>query len=162
MPAAPEGRPGDVRSWLRSMCLRLYDEKGSFSLHGDPRSQEFLDLAFWVFQRSLPSGQVTTLAEFRDRVVGRMWFSDRPGGLGLGGFAPDFVDDWWKDRHEAGTLARSGRSSRMTDAAARAILAAWQKSGQTFTGVGLDREPQDLTTRIEAEDEDRTRGYDRD
>ncbi|MBA4148404.1 MAG: hypothetical protein H0X66_09840 [Verrucomicrobia bacterium] len=48
-------------------------------------------------------------------------------GFGLGGYAPDFLYDWWSDRSASGALAPDGNGARFTEKASSDLLAKLRK-----------------------------------
>lgn len=112
--------PG-VRDAVRRTSLAVFDDKTHFSLHGDARSRQVFDLMLWLRD---PAGGPVTRGQMHAAV--RDWFRDVPGGFGLTGYAPGFLDDWWVARFDEGLLegdvSGAGRLSRGTRDALMTVL----------------------------------------
>jgi cell wall assembly regulator SMI1 len=117
--AAVSPRWPDAASWCRALSLKLFDAKGHFSVHDDDLSRLLLDFMFWLNENARNSTAVTPRTELAKIVYD--WFADDDEGFGLTGYAPDFVDAWWKDRLQSGIMDGSYAAARLTAEAAAAV-----------------------------------------
>jgi hypothetical protein len=117
---------------LRTLARQIVDEKGHFSLHADERSQLIYSLMFWLYS------QLRTASSFEDFVDPpeekasydrpcyklMIVFSlvAHPYGFCTGGYAPDFVRDWWNARIAAGEISKTPGGYRFTPDAEAALL----------------------------------------
>jgi hypothetical protein len=105
---------------IRRIAAEIVADKGYFALHADARSTLLYDLQFWLYSTHLP---VRSREEYLETYPDMLVFG---GGFRTGGYAPDFVEDWWTARWQQGQLeARDGllQFSRDYKAALRRQLA---------------------------------------
>lgn len=93
---APFPRIGEA---VRAISLRLLEEKRCFALHADPLSYLLYDVQFWVYQHR---HRVERRQQYLDVYSGMVAFGGK--GFSTGGYAPGFVEDWFKARVAAGQL----------------------------------------------------------
>jgi hypothetical protein len=116
---------------LRTLARQIVDEKGHFSLHADERSHLMFGLMFWLYS------QLRTASSFEDFVGPSeepsyeqpcyelmMVFDlvDDPYGFRTGGYAADFVRDWWNSRIAAGEFVETRDGYRFTPEAEATLL----------------------------------------
>lgn len=116
---------------LRTIALRILEEKRYFALHADPLSWLLYDLQFWLYQRH---HRVERREDYLDAYPALIAFGE---GFGTGGYAPDFINDWFKARFAAGELKQSRDGIVLSEQhqlrvleQVRALLAADQASEQ--------------------------------
>jgi hypothetical protein len=100
--------PAAVEAAIRRAAMDVFEDKGHFSLHDDPRSRAVFDLACWVASTSRrPAGLE------RDEMLEAIldWTRDDDDGFGLRGIAPGYVDLWWDTRLAEGLLEPVGEST---------------------------------------------------
>jgi len=123
----PEGEPK-----LRALARQIVDAKGHFSLHADERSHLMYGLMFWLYS------QLRTASSFEDFVdppADRASYNRPcyelmivfclvadPYGFRTGGYAPDFVRDWWNARIAAGEIVEMPEGHRFTPEAEATLL----------------------------------------
>lgn len=95
----PFPRIGDA---VRAIALQLLEEKRYFALHADPLSYLLYDVQFWVYQHR---HRVERRQDYLDAYPPMIAFGGR--GFSTGGYAPGFVEDWFKARFSAGELIES-------------------------------------------------------
>lgn len=117
---AVESKQPELREWIRMVSLKIFDQKGHFSVHDDDLSRMLLDLAFWLYQNARPEQRASKRTELATMVV--CWCQEIYSGFGLRGYAPDFINDWWKDRLSTGVLEGSVESARLTEQASAELL----------------------------------------
>ncbi|GGO29829.1 hypothetical protein HNQ08_002779 [Deinococcus humi] len=110
----------EVRAAVRRAGLAVFDEKSHFSLHADPHSRHVFDVMLWLHETA--TGPCVTRADMHQVLQG--WVRDRPGGFGLKGYGPDFLDDWWTARFDEGALEGEPKGTATFTPAARAALLA--------------------------------------
>ena len=117
---------------LRTLARQIVDEKGHFSLHADERSHLMYGLMFWLYSQLRTA---SSLEDFMDP-PGEDASYDRPCyemmivfdlvadpyGFCTGGYAPDFVHDWWNARIAAGEFVKTPEGYRFTPEAEAALL----------------------------------------
>lgn len=84
---------------IRNVCRTLTKEKGYFALHGDEKSCLLYDIQFLLYTHSHP---VKTEQEYLEAYEGMIAFGD--GELTTGGYAPDFIKDWFGKRKADGDI----------------------------------------------------------
>ncbi|OZI42608.1 SMI1/KNR4 family protein [Bordetella genomosp. 5] len=130
--AAAGERLPDGEQVLRALARRIVEAKGHFSLHTDPDSHLMYALMFWLYT------QLATPASFEAFVArprGAETYDEpsfelmivfnlvkEPFGLRTGGYAQDFVRDWWNARVAAGDIVSGADGFRMSAQAERALL----------------------------------------
>lgn len=110
----------EVSAWCRSLSLKLFDAKGHFSVHDDGLSRLLLDLMFWINEIAKNSASPTPRIELAKIV--HDWWSEEDDAFGLKGYAPGFVDDWWKDRLSSGALVGDYSAARFSSEASTDFL----------------------------------------
>jgi hypothetical protein len=113
---AVEREHPEVRAWIRTAFLSVFDAKGYFAVHADEASRAVLDLILWLGQTA--GAKLASSSDVQKALLST-WGSSK-GGLGFDGYAPGFIDDWWKSRVESGAIDSAGR---FTQIAARQMLA---------------------------------------
>lgn len=129
---AAGARLPDGERVLRTLARQIVDEKGHFSLHADERSHLMYDLMFWLYSQLRTA---SSFADFVDPPEEKASY-DRPSyelmivfgleadpyGFCTGGYAPDFVRDWWNARIAAGELVKTPEGYRFTPEAEATLL----------------------------------------
>jgi hypothetical protein len=103
------GEP-EAASTLRHVCRSVTIEKGSFALHGDPKSWLVYDLLFHLYAtaRSVRSAD-DYLSVYPELIA----LGD--AGFTTGGYAPAFVEAWLADRIRTGVIeARADGALQLT------------------------------------------------
>ncbi|OBZ22914.1 hypothetical protein BS643_01805 [Pseudomonas protegens] len=91
----------DLGPLIRQIALRIVHEKRYFALHADPLSQLLYDLQFWLYQNRYPvPDKEAYLLVYQDMIA----FAR---GFGTGGYAPDFIRDWFRNRLAGGQLRQA-------------------------------------------------------
>lgn len=114
-----------VSEWCRSLSLKLFDAKGHFSVHDDSLSRLLLDLMFWINETAWKSENPTPRTELAKIIYD--WWCEEEEGFGLKGYAPGFVDEWWKNRLSTGALAGDYSAARFSSEASADFLKELQK-----------------------------------
>ena len=106
---------------LRAAALKVFDDKGHFSLHDDPDSMIVFDAFAWLSE--LAGGGSLKDAKDACARLERTWFRDgEGGGFGLTGYGPGFVESWWKSREGDDLFERVEGGVRLTSAASEALV----------------------------------------
>ncbi|MGW1408875.1 SMI1/KNR4 family protein [Streptomyces sp. NPDC002403] len=123
----------DADRRMRILAEAVVHDKGFFALHADARSTLMYDYLFWLFTsfnrvgsfdryvRTPPQYERSyALPDYELMIV----FSlvAEPYEFSTGGYAPGFVEDWWKARVGSGRIRETADGYRMTDAAVTALL----------------------------------------
>jgi SMI1 / KNR4 family (SUKH-1) len=111
-----------VRDGVRAAFLAVFDQKGFFAVHADPASREVLDVLLWMAVHTTHPGGVPA-AKLAPSLIDpwlRRWH-----GLGFAGYAPAFIDDWWRVRADEGAVVTRDGLGTLTEGASRAIAAKW-------------------------------------
>ena len=122
----------DGERMLRTLALQIIDEKGFFALHADKRSHLMYGLMFWLYS------QLRTASSFKDfldppeekgsysrpryTLMIASCLSADPYGFCTGGYARDFLLDWWNARIAAGEIVKTPEGYRFTTEAGAALL----------------------------------------
>jgi hypothetical protein len=130
--AAASARLPDGELMLRTLARQIVDEKGHFSLHADERSHLMYGLMFWLYS------QLRTVNSFEDFVEppAEKASYDRPCynlmivfrlvadpyELCTGGYAPDFLRDWWNAKTASGEIVQTPEGYRFTPEAETTLL----------------------------------------
>lgn len=114
----------EVAAWCRSLSLKLFDAKGHFSVHDDSLSRLLLDLMFWINEIARNTEKPTPRTELAKIIYD--WWSEDEDAFGLKGYAPGFVDEWWKDRLSSGALVGDYSAARFSSDASADFLKALQ------------------------------------
>lgn len=89
-----------IEQKIRSICTRIVEEKGHFSLHADELSYLMYDVQFWLYMKSYPDTS-------RDQYVAAYQNIIAFGGeFGTGGYAPAFITDWLDVRIKEGRIVQ--------------------------------------------------------
>ncbi|KAB0547107.1 SMI1/KNR4 family protein [Pseudomonas argentinensis] len=96
---------------IRAIALQLLEEKGYFALHGDPLSYLLYDVQFWVYQHR---HRVERRQDYLEAYPPLIAFGGR--GFSTGGYAPGFVEDWFKARLDARELVESHHGIGLSEA----------------------------------------------
>jgi hypothetical protein len=94
--AADEADFGQV---LREVCRELTNVKGYFALHDDERSYLVYDILFYLYSAS---NDVGTKGDYLAAYPDMLAFGN--GEFSTGGYAPDFVDEWFTHRLSSGSI----------------------------------------------------------
>lgn len=87
---------------LRAIALQLLEEKRYFALHADALSYLLYDVQFWVYQHRQ---RVDSRQQYLEAYSPMIAFGGR--GFSTCGYAPGFVEDWFKARFNARELIES-------------------------------------------------------
>lgn len=117
-----EGRYPDVRQWCRRLSLKVFEEKGFYSVHDDETSRLLLDLMFWLYQNARVTSAPVAITELETIIRG--WWVDKNSddGFGLHGHAPDFFKEWWQDRLGSGALSGDKTKAVFTEEASAEMM----------------------------------------
>jgi SMI1-KNR4 cell-wall len=92
-------RESDFGPIIRRVCRSLTTEKGYFALHADEKSYLMYDIQFYLYTHSHPvKSEQAYLTDYPDMIA----MGD--GELTTGGYAPNFVKDWFGKRRAAGDI----------------------------------------------------------
>ncbi|GLC87112.1 Imm51 family immunity protein [Lysinibacillus piscis] len=92
------GEEGWVETIIRGICTQIVEDKGYFALHADELSRLMYDIQFWLYTGAHSEvTQVQYLADYKNIIALAQGFS-------TGGYAPDFVSDWLKERIKQGEI----------------------------------------------------------
>ncbi len=106
----------NIEEKIRAICTKIVEEKGFFALHGDEFSILMYDLQFWLYSKFQPNiSREKYLKDYEMILV----FS---GEFSTGGYAPDFVSDWLRDRVDQGMIIETGGTIRFTEMAEAQLL----------------------------------------
>lgn len=95
---------------VRAIAVQLLEEKRHFSLHADPLSYLLYDVQFWVYQHR---HRIESREQYLEAYPAMIAFGGR--GFSTGGYAPGFVEDWFKARFNARELVESKRGIVFSD-----------------------------------------------
>jgi hypothetical protein len=117
---------------LRTLARQIVDEKGHFSLHADERSHLMYGLIFWLYSQLRTAASFEEFASYQkgegsyDRPCYELMivFSllAHPYGFCTGGYARDFVRDWWNAQISSGEIVRIPEGYRFNLEAEAALL----------------------------------------
>ncbi|PUA47019.1 SMI1/KNR4 family protein [Pseudomonas protegens] len=100
----------DLGPLIRQIALRIVQDKRYFALHADPLSYLLYDLQFWLYQNRYPvPSQEAYLEVYQDMIAFAKGFS-------TGGYAPDFIRDWFRARLADGHLHQVAGGFALTPA----------------------------------------------
>ena len=100
----------DLGPLIRRIALRIVQDKRYFALHADPLSYLLYDLQFWLYQNRYPvPSQEAYLEVYQDMIAFAKGFS-------TGGYAPDFIRDWFRARLADGHLHQVAGGFALTPA----------------------------------------------
>lgn len=88
-----QDRSVDFERVLRNLFTELVHTKGYFALHGDPLSYLAYDIQFYLLTAN---HKITTWEEFTEVYPQLVAFGNNE--ISTGGYAKDFVKDWFDDR----------------------------------------------------------------
>lgn len=125
LPAAVEercsvlvGEYSMLRAWIRACFLVWFDVNGSQVLTETDDSFAILDLVMWLDY--LSRGRGVALAEFQVS-ISTDWNPRQ--GLGVRGYAPETLANWWRARLNSGLLVAEGECARPSAAMSERVLA---------------------------------------
>ena len=122
----------DLGPLIRQIALRIVHEKRYFALHADPLSQLLYDLQFWLYRNCYPvNDEESYLQVYCDMIA----FAK---GFGTGGYAPDFIRDWFRARLAGGQMRQAADGLVLTPAYRAQLLE--QLSG--FRPISPDSQEQ--------------------
>lgn len=108
-----------IEKIIRSVCMKIVEEKGHFSFHADKLSLLMYDVQFWLYTKVYPqTGREQYLKDYSSIMV----FCGAE--FSLGGYAPGFIEDWIDASIEQGKIKNEQQIVSMTDAAVDELLAA--------------------------------------
>ncbi|MFJ3336016.1 SMI1/KNR4 family protein [Streptomyces sp. NPDC086766] len=123
----------DADRRMRALAEAVVRDKGYFALHADARSMLMYDYLFWLFtsfnQVGSFEGYLANPPQSR-RSYAQPYYglmiafgvARDPYGFCTGGYAPGFVEQWWKSRLASGHIAETADGYRLTEAAVAALL----------------------------------------
>ena len=111
--------PPKVEASLRQLLASVAREKGYFALHGDPSSHLVYDAVFHLYASSPRTSEPV---RFREDWGDLLALGD--GRISTGGYAPSFLDAWWKTRVRTGAIDRVAGRLALTGAVRQAALEA--------------------------------------
>lgn len=117
---AVEDRCPEIRKWVRLLSLKLFDQKGHFSVHDDDLSRTVLDLAFCLYQNGKEKGVWIKRMELETMIL--CWWKEADNGFGLSGHASDYLKEWWRDRLATGSLQGTPESARFSREAEERLI----------------------------------------
>lgn len=101
---------------IRIIARKIVEAKGYFSLHADELSVLMYDLQFWLYTKFLPNtSRESYLHAYEEILVFK-------GEFKTGGYARDFVTDWFKDRVDKNMIAQVDRTISFTKIAEVQLL----------------------------------------
>jgi hypothetical protein len=129
---AAGGRLPDGEKILRTLARQIVDEEGHFSLYADERSQLMYGLMFWLYTQLRAPVSFADFTEYDKAkpnydkpcyklMIASSFVAD-PYGFCTGGFAPNFIRDWWDARIAAGEIVKVAEGYRYTAGAEAALL----------------------------------------
>ena len=123
----------DLGPLIRQIALRIVQDKRCFALHADPLSYLLYDLQFWLYQNRYPvPSQEAYLEVYQDMIAFAKGFS-------TGGYAPDFIRDWFRARLADGHLHQVAGGFALTPAYRAQLLE--QLSGFRPAGPHTQEQP---------------------
>ncbi|RXU65327.1 SMI1/KNR4 family protein [Pseudomonas protegens] len=123
----------DLGPLIRQIALRIVQDKRYFALHADPLSYLLYDLQFWLYQNRYPvPSQEAYLEVYQDMIAFAKGFS-------TGGYAPDFIRDWFRARLADGHLHQVAGGFALTPAYRMQLLE--QLSGFRPAGPHTQEQP---------------------
>ncbi|MDQ0229084.1 hypothetical protein J2S19_000334 [Metabacillus malikii] len=102
----------DLETKLRKLCKGIVEEKGYFALHSDRKSLLLYDLQFWLYSSYYDE---ITAERFLDTYPKFIAMPSEEEVVSSGGYAPDFVRDWLKQRMEEGAIVEVGYYIQFTE-----------------------------------------------
>ena len=106
----------DAAAAIRDLAERIVDKKGHFSLHADPLSHFMYEVQLWLYATSHPTfTRETFLADYENILC----FG---GDFSTGGYAPNFVTDWFDARLEDRTIVRTKKGLTFSPKAAARVV----------------------------------------
>jgi len=105
----------EIRQWIRRLSEKIFDEKGFFEVHGDDKSRQLLDIAFYLYQSSLWFNREIRRNELEKIFMG--WWREEDGQFGFTGHCREYLSDWWDDRLAKGMLKGNLTDGRFTSEA---------------------------------------------
>lgn len=121
---------------LRALVRRIIEEKGFFALHADADSHLMYGLMFWLYSQlttassfeafiAPPKGQAAYDPPTYEMMIVFRLVAD-PYGLQTGGYAQDFVRDWWDASVAAGRIVQTAEGYRYSASAEAELLRSLQ------------------------------------
>ncbi|ASA24771.1 SMI1/KNR4 family protein [Paenibacillus donghaensis] len=121
----------DIEGKIRSICTRIVEAKGHFSLHADDRSVLIYDLQFWLYTKSYPDTSREAYLEAYSEMIA---FG---GEFSTGGYAPAFITDWLDQRIQAGMIIEQHGVLRMTEQAIAELLVRVNEAADPGEGAAV-------------------------
>ncbi|WP_326675183.1 SMI1/KNR4 family protein [Streptomyces sp. NBC_01237] len=123
----------DADRRMRALAETVVRDKGFFALHADTRSMLMYDYLFWLFTSfnqvdsferyvSAPPEHERSYALPDYELMIAFDLVSQPYGFRTGGYAPGFLEEWWKSRIASGHIVETADGFRLTDAAIAALL----------------------------------------
>jgi hypothetical protein len=99
----------EIEKIIRNIAFKILKEKTHFSLHADELSYLMYDVQFLLFTNS---NKVKETKEFLDKYEKIIALD---GEFSTGGYAPDFVEDWLKQRIKNKEIIQTNVNCRYSD-----------------------------------------------
>lgn len=123
----------DADRRLRALAEAVVHDKGFFALHADARSLLMYDFLFWLFtscHQVASFEQYVKSAPQQPRSCARPDYElmivaspdGDPGAFSTGGYALDFLADWWRSRIASGLIVETVDGHRFTEGAVAVLL----------------------------------------
>lgn len=112
----------EVKQKIRSICIRIVEEKGHFSFHADALSYVMYDVQFWLYTKSHPDTSRDQYIAIYDNIIA---FGDE---FGNGGYAPSFITDWLDHRIKEGQIVLDHEMIRFTDSYTEEVINTLQEA----------------------------------
>lgn len=108
-------RPDNLERCIRRICTRIVEAKKHFSLHSDSLSHLMYDIQFWLYSRQHHVDSVDQYLQVYSSIIAIA------KGFSTGGYAPDFIKDWFALRLRTGAIENGLSGLRFTPQAERAL-----------------------------------------
>lgn len=110
------GRAEVMEQWIRELAVQIVEEKGYFAFHSDELSCLFYDIQFWLYENAHPGvTEQEYLGVYPEMIAMAKGFS-------TGGYAPQFVKDWLKNRIKTGAIQKKNGVLSMTAEQVKTII----------------------------------------
>jgi hypothetical protein len=99
----------DIANIIRKISLAILEEKNFFALHADPLSYLLYDVQFMLYS------QVHKLVSMKEYLEVYPSIMTLEGEFSTGGYSPNFVQDWAKEKTKLQQVAQSKQGLLFTD-----------------------------------------------
>ncbi|MGB4811002.1 MAG: SMI1/KNR4 family protein [Methylophilaceae bacterium] len=100
----------DIEQIIRKISRAVLEEKNYFALHADPLSYLLYDVQFMLYS------QIHALVSMKEYLEIYPNIMAMKGDFNTGGYAPDFVKNWSKEKTKLAQVAQSKQGLKFTDA----------------------------------------------